>query len=321
MIKTINQLVVGTDLKDFHLFSKPDRDGNQTVRDVFDSRIVSYLIQNFHMMIYNNMLYIYKNGYYVKDKDGRKAKALIQALMYDEFKTSIRINRVFNLLMSENSLVVEESDINTFPKHWINFKNGMLDVLSGELHQHDPKYKAINQIPHNYVEQTKMNELVFCKFIETRISDKDDRQTFYEFFAYCLTVDVSFQKMLYLIGTGGCGKSLILEYVNHIIGQENISHISPQNLGQRFQSVGLMNKLLNSVSDISSKSLKSTDLLKQLTGDDAIPAEYKGGDTFSFYNTAKMLFSANKMHKVEDEDSNGYYRRLLILNIDGTSPI
>lgn len=270
------------------------------------------------MMIYNNMLYIYKNGYYVKDKDGRKAKALIQALMYDEFKTSIRINRVYNLLMSENSLVVEESDINTFPRHWINFKNGMLDVLSGELHEHDPKYKAINQIPHNYVEQTETKELIFCQFIQTRISDAYDRQMFYEFFAYCLTVDVSFQKMLYLIGAGGCGKSLILEYVNHIVGQENISHISPQKLGQRFQSVGLMNKLLNSVSDISSKSLKSTDLIKQLTGDDAIPAEYKGGDTFSFYNTAKMLFSANKMPKVEDEYSNGYYRRLLMLNIKGT---
>lgn len=168
------------------------------------------------------MLYIYKNGYYVKDKDGRKAKALIQALMYDEFKTSIRINRVYNLLMSENSLVVEEADINTFPRHWINFRNGMLDVLTGELHEHDPKYKAINQIPHNYVEQTEAKELIFCKFIETRISNVEDRQMFYEFFAYCLTVDVSFQKMMYLIGTGGCGKSLILEYVNHIVGQENM---------------------------------------------------------------------------------------------------
>ena len=272
----------------------------------------------FDMMIYNNMLYIYKNGYYVKDKDGRKAKALIQALMYDEFKTSIRINRVYNLLMCENSLVVEEGDLNTFPRHWINFQNGMLDVLTDELHEHDPKYRAINQIPHKYVKQKENTELTFCKFMESRVPNLDDRHMFYEFFAYCLTIDVSFQKMLYLIGSGGHGKSLILEYVNHIVGHENISHISPQKLGQRFQSVGLMNKLLNSVSDISSKAIKNTDLIKQLTGDDAIPAEYKGGDTFSFYNTAKMLFSANKMPKVEDEDSNGYYRRLMMLTIEGT---
>jgi len=308
---------IGTDLKDFHLFSKPDRDGHQTAKDVFDSKIVSYLIEHFDMMIYNNVLYIYKNGYYIKDKDGRKAKALIKALMYDEFKTSIRINRVYNLLMCENSIVVEEEDLNVFPRHWINFKNGMLDVLTEELHEHDPVYKAINQIPHNYVKQEENKKLMFCQFIESRIPDAEDRQMFYEFFAYCLTIDVSFQKMLYLLGTGGCGKSLMLEYVNHIVGYENISHLSPQKLGQRFQSVYLMNKLLNSVSDISSKSLKNTDLIKQLTGDDAIPAEYKGGDSFSFYNTAKMLFSANKMPMVEDEDSNGYYRRLMILTIKG----
>ena len=53
-------------------------------------------------------------------------------------------------------------------------------------------------------------------------------------------------------------------------------------------------------------------MIKQLSGEDAIPAEYKGGDVFSFYNTAKMLFTANTIPPVEDEQSNGYYRRLLI---------
>lgn len=53
-------------------------------------------------------------------------------------------------------------------------------------------------------------------------------------------------------------------------------------------------------------------MIKQLSGEDAIPAEYKGGDVFSFYNTAKMLFTANTIPLVEDEQSNGYYRRLLI---------
>ena len=42
-------------------------------------------------------------------------------------------------------------------------------------------------------------------------------------------------------------------------------------------------------------------IIKQLSGEDAIPAEYKGGDVFSFYNTSKMLFSANTVPLVEDE--------------------
>ncbi len=305
---------IGTDLKDFHLFSKPDKDGNRTAKDVFDSKIVEYLISHMDLMIYNNVLYIYVGGVYVKDKDGRKIKSQIQALMYDEFKTSIRINRVYALLMCTNSLVVTEEETNTYPVHWINFRNGMLDVISGELKEHNPAYHSVNQIPHDYIVPEHERELTFCKFLESRISE-EDRKMLYEFFALCLNVDVSFQKMMYIIGPGSAGKSLTLEYINFIVGHENISHISPQNLSQRFQSTFLMQKLLNSVSDISSNPIKDTALIKQLSGEDAIPAEYKGGDVFSFYNTAKMLFTANTIPLVEDEQSNGYYRRLLIVRM------
>ncbi len=311
MRATEAQLEIGTDLKDFHLFSKPDKDGNRTAKDVFDSKIVEYLIDNMDLMIYNNVLYIYVGGVYVKDKEGRKIKSQIQALMYDEFKTSIRINRVYALLMCTNSLVVTEEETNTHPAHWINFKNGMLDVISGKLKEHKPEYHSMNQIPHNYVVPERERELTFCKFLESRMNE-DDRQMLYEFFALCLNIDVSFQKMLYIVGVGNAGKSLTLEYINHIVGRENVSHISPQNLSHRFQSAFLMQKLLNSVSDISGKPIRETNVIKQLSGEDAIPAEYKGGDVFSFYNTAKMLFTANTIPLAEDEQSNGYYRRLLI---------
>ncbi len=302
---------IGTDLKDFHLFSKPDRDGNRTAKDVFDSKIVEYLIKHMDLMIYNNVLYIYVGGVYVKDKEGRKIKSQIQALMYDEFKTSIRINRVYALLMCTNSLVVTEEGINTYPAHWINFKNGMLDVISGKLKEHRPEYHSMNQIPHDYVVPGRERKLTFCRFLESRM-EEDDRQMAYEFWALCLNADVSFQKMMYIIGPGSAGKSLALNYIDYIVGRENVSHISPQNLSHRFQSAFLMQKLLNSVSDISCKPIRESNVIKQLSGEDAIPAEYKGGDVFSFYNTAKMLFTANTIPPVEDEQSNGYYRRLLI---------
>ena len=294
------------DLSQFHLVN------NQGIpKDVFDSKIVEYLVKHMDLMIYNNVLYIYVGGVYVKDKEGRMIKSKIQTLIYDELQTSIRINRVYALLMCTNSLVVTEEETNTYPAHWINFKNGMLDVISGKLKEHSPAYHSMNQIPHDYIVPEREKELTFCKFLESRMNE-DDRQMLYEFFALCLNVDMSFQKMMYIVGIGEVGKSLVLEYINHIVGRENVSHISPQNLSQRFQSAFLMHKLLNSVSDISSKAIRESSVIKQLSGEDAISAEYKGGDVFSFYNTSKMLFSANTVPLVEDEQSNGYYRRLLI---------
>lgn len=303
------------DLKDFHLFSKPDKEGNRTPRDVFDRKIVDYLIEHMNLIIYNDVLYIYVNGVYIKDKDGRRIKSQIQALMYEEFKTVIRINRVYNLLMCEYSIVVKEEDLNAFPAHWVNFKNGMYDPIADILHEHKPEYRAMNQISHDYIVPEQEKELTFCKFLESRLS-QDDCKMLYEFMATCMNVDVKFQKFMYIVGTGNAGKSKTLNYINQIIGSENISHIDPQNIGKRFQSAFLIQMLLNSVSDISSKPIEDAKLIKQLTGEDTITAEYKGGDVFYFHNTSSMIFTANQIPKVSGEDSNGYYRRLLIVRMN-----
>lgn len=301
------------DLKDFHLFTK-HKDGTLTPRDVFDRKIVDYLLQHMDLMIYNDILYIYVNGVYIKDKDGRRIKSQIQALMYEEFKTIIRINRVYNLLMCEYSIVVKEEDLNAFPAHWVNFKNGMYDPIADILHKHKPEYRAMNQIPHDFIVPEFEKELTFCKFIESRVTP-DDSKMLYEFIASCMNVDMKFQKFMYIVGTGNTGKSKTLNYVNQLIGTDNVSHISPQDLGHRFKSVFLMQMLLNCVSDISSKKIEDAKLIKQLTGEDTIQGEYKGGDVIYFHNTSSMIFTANQIPDVLGEDSNGYYRRLLIVEM------
>ena len=45
------------DLKDFHLFTKRN-DGTLKPKDVFDRKIVDYLLEHMDLMIYNNILYI-----------------------------------------------------------------------------------------------------------------------------------------------------------------------------------------------------------------------------------------------------------------------
>ena len=74
--------------------------------------------------------------------------------------------------------------------------------------------------------------------------------------------------------------------------------------------------LLNCVSDISNKPIEDAKLIKQLTGEDTIQGEYKGGDVIYFHNTSSMIFTANQIPKVSGEDSNGYYRRLLIVRMN-----
>src|SRR5699024_268322 len=75
-------------------------------------------------------------------------------------------------------------------------------------------------------------------------------------------------------------------------------------------------KLLNFEADSSANFVKGTETLKKLSGGlDAIHAEKKGKDAFSFTNYAKLMFSMNELPAFNDR-TNGWYRRILILNFN-----
>ena len=138
------------DLAQFHRIGKH---GNPY--DIIDSKIADYITEHYHIIVISGKPYIYKNGVYQKDEDGNILRYLIRQLIFTELITIQRLNRVLNLILSDYTLKKDIDDINQYPDSWINFKNGMLDLVSMELKQHDPKYLSINQVPHNYCEASE----------------------------------------------------------------------------------------------------------------------------------------------------------------------
>jgi P4 family phage/plasmid primase-like protien len=302
-----------TDL-DLTVFHKLSEKGNPY--DTIDDEIEEYLINNFNIFVLDMIPYFYVNGYYRMDKNGKLVKAYIKALIVKELRTAPRINRIYQLLLNDYRIEKKQEDINKYQSHWINFKNGMFDVKEWKLIPHDPKYCSINQVPHNYSEFNEYETSTFRKFVESRILNHDERTMLFEFMGYCMTKDIQFQKFMFFYGLGDSGKSTIINYLIKIVGEENVCNIPPQRLNDKFTTASLLHKILNSCGDISSSAIKETDTIKQLTGNDSIKAEYKGGEIFFFKNYAKLLFSANDMPLVLDEKSNGFYRRLLILKFN-----
>ena len=115
-------------LLDFHKIGK-----NGNPYDIIDDKIASYIVENEHIIIIAGKPYIYKNGVYKKDEDGNILRYLIKSMIVQELITISRINRVYSLIITNHKLSVDTEDVNRYPSHWINFKNGMLDVISGEL--------------------------------------------------------------------------------------------------------------------------------------------------------------------------------------------
>ena len=99
------------------------------------------------MLLLHGKLYLYENGVYKQDEDDILCKDIVKQYIYPELVTDQRLNRVIKLLKAEKSIKTEDSEINKYPKHWICFKNGFLDLKTLEMHPHDPKYKNIALIP------------------------------------------------------------------------------------------------------------------------------------------------------------------------------
>jgi len=311
-----------SDQPDLNKFHKFNEQGKRI--GVFDMEIVDYLIQTVPFFMLGSTPYLYENGYYHEDLNGIHLKSHIQKLIFRDCIKATTIQGIYNLLVSQPQVQKRFFDLNNQPSHWVNFQNGYFDVMEWKLIEHDKKYLMINQIPFSFYPEQAESALTggmhIRKYLDFSISDQTDQQTFWQYLGYCMTTDTRFQKFLMIKGKGGTGKSIAISFIQHMIGSDNYSSMSLQNLNQRFYPTGLFGKLLNACADIPSTAMESVDIIKKAVGEDTLLYEKKGQDPTQFNSYAKLLFSANEMPLNLDDKTNAYYRRLLILDINRTIP-
>lgn len=303
------------DLDRYHV---PGKEGEPV--GVMDIEIVEDILQTTHFFVLGATPYVYAGGVYREDAGGVHLKTIIQAYLYRKFIKSPVLNRVYGLLICQGSVQKRLSDLYNLPPEWINFRNGYYDPVEQAMHPHDPKYLCLNQIPHEFHPEQKDEILTgggaIRNYLSTAIPDPLEQQMLWEYLGYCMTSDTKMQKFLMLVGEGGTGKSVIISLFQKVIGIDNCSSISLQDLNRRFYATGLFGKLLNACGDIPCKALESVDVLKKAVGEDSIIYEKKGQDALQFFSHAKLLFSSNGMPDNVEEKSDAFYRRLLILEMN-----
>ena len=287
---------------------------------VMDIEIVEEVLRTISFFVLDETPYVYDQGVYREDAKGVCLKGIIQKYLYRKFIKSPVLNRVYGLLICQSSVQKQFSDLYNLPAEWINFKNGYYDPVEQAMHPHDPKYLCLNQISHEFHPE-QMDALmsggdVTKAYLATAIPDPVEQRMLWEYLGYSMTSDTKMQKFLMLVGEGGTGKSVIISLFQKVIGIDNCSSISLQDLNRRFYATGLFGKLLNACGDIPCKALDSIDVLKKAVVEDSILYEKKGQDALQFFSHAKLLFSSNGMPDNVEEKSDAFYRRLLILEMN-----
>ena len=177
-------------------------------------------------------------------------------------------------------------------KNKINFKNGILNISTGEMEEHSPKSITTIQINANYSKSAVCP--IFEEFMNDSLSHKDISIA-QELLGYLLIPETIAEKTFILYGPGRTGKSTFLKLIEHILGKKSITNVASQDLSQKFKPSLLFGKLANIYADLPNKALQDIGVFKTLVSGDTIAAEEKFHTPFSFSNKARLLFSCNEL--------------------------
>lgn len=199
----------------------------------------------------------------------------------------------------------------------LNFQNCVLNTITMETHPHHPSYGFFEILPYAYDPRAVAPR--WNKFIN-EITDGNEAkaQILREFAGYCISGDEYWlHKALILMGGGSNGKSVYMEVLGALVGEENYSSVPIQDMERSTSRVRMLHKLFNYSEETSTDALRRSSVFKTITAGGKIFMKQLYAQEFMAKSTAKIIASCNDM-LVSGDDSYGLLRRLLIVTFNRT---
>lgn len=268
---------------------------------LFD-RFATWLKNTYHVVKINNQLHIYQNGIYV---EGENLGTVIR-----ENIPNIKKNQKAEVLDCLRDITECKAQADA---RYIAFRNGVLDIVTGQMQPFSPDLVITNQIPWDYNPEA-YSELADDTLNKLACGDQPIRALLEECIGYCFYRANDYKKSFMLTGKGNNGKSTFLDCVKAILGDGNISALDLKELGDRFSTSMMFGKLANIGDDIGDDFLQGSQVatFKKVVSGNRIKAERKGQDPFEFNPYVKLLFSANDIPRMKDK-TGAVLNRLVII--------
>jgi putative DNA primase/helicase len=307
-IKIINKYVLKEPLSDNELdvvlrdeaFKKQSFfKGTKFLHDKF----AQYMKNNYHIIRNDGNILIYENGVY------EYSPRSIEQAMVNEIPSLKDAQR--KEVLKHLNLICD--DVQSSSTNLIAFRNGVLNLGSGELMAFSPEHVITNKIPWDYnanayseVADKTLNRIA-CDDPEIRsILEECIGATFYR------SNTLAGGKAFILTGEGANGKSTFISVLNRILGKDNTCSLDLKKLDDKFSTVMMYKKLSNLGDDISDEFNADVSVFKKIVTGNTIDAQEKGQPKFNFEPYCKLIFSANNIPRMKDK-TGAAQRRLLIV--------
>lgn len=237
----------------------------------------------------------------LKLENSRSIDSLIsQAAGLPEIKTSTDQFDQHPYLFNCANCTIDLRTMDTFPARQEDF----LTVASKTVY--DPKASCVE----------------WDNFLKSALPDSQTRHWAQVFFGYCLTGLTKEQKLLFVYGDGGTGKSTFLKAIGGAFGDyaqvfppELITENSKPKDGNEASPIMAQWRNARIVRSDETKKHKKLDeaTVKRLTGSDPIVAREMYKAPFQFDPTFKMIIDGNYLPAINDMHDTSLRRRIVIL--------
>lgn len=270
-------------------------------------RLAEKIMQDHKLMFCKDTGDVYRwNGKYWDEYDESYLRKIAIDLLRTESKKGMVDDAVYQV---KNLVTMPHGRALNDQMDWICIQNGILNLNTFELREHDPDCFFTGALPVSYNPDSSDRCVRWEQFLSETIETPGPIAQLQEFFGYCLVRHAKYQKCLFLLGPGEDGKSKTLDILKDMIGEINCAAVSFGDLEKEFHRSSLFHKMLNISTEIGAQAIESP-YFKAITSGDPISAAFKNVDNFTFSPYVKLAFAGNSLPRVRD-NSHGYFRRFM----------
>jgi len=151
-------------------------------------------------------------------------------------------------------------------------------------------------------------------------ADESRMDLLQEAFGYCFFQDTSLETFFVFHGMGRNGKSTVLSVLRELLGERNVSSLSPEQLADRFLVGQLYGKYANICADMNEIDSVQEGILRAIVTGDLVTADRKYKDAMQFRSRAKLFFATNVLPRFTDT-TLATWRRMILLPFDYICPL
>ncbi|MDD3569633.1 MAG: phage/plasmid primase, P4 family [Lachnospiraceae bacterium] len=273
------------------------------IKDLDLSEFATYIIKKYRIVKIENSLHYYERGLYKHLSDDEFDK-----IMIDELHNSrINIRREIRQYVKQ----LAEDKKPSMPRY-ILFNNGVYDLQERKILPFDTSFVFCNRIPHNYNVDATGGKVFEDFILSLADGNKEVATLIKEIIGYSFYRKNPLQEFHFFFGPGGNGKSTLFGLMIYVIGEENVSFLTTDDMKDTFNLPHLKNKLINIGDDVEGEYMENVSILKKIVSGEAFLAGGKFKDKEPMIFRGAVVFSGNKIPKMSDK-TNGIKRRMNIV--------